>query len=91
MGTKTRARKMEEISRRGIGRGALRKLAKKAGVYRMGGDVLEQARELTITFMRKIINNAITYAEYSNRVTVMTIDVLHSLKLNGGTLYGYGV
>ena len=37
-----------------------------------------------------IIRDAITYTEHARRKTVTTMDVVHALKRQGCTLYGFG-
>ena len=41
-------------------------------------------------FLEHVIRDAVTYTEHSQRKTVTAMDVVHALKRNGRTLYGFG-
>jgi len=74
----------------GISKPALRRLARRAGVKRMAQEIYPEARILLKNFLDDTISNAVAYMEHSRRKTVTVDDVLHALKRNGRTLYGYG-
>ncbi|EER12583.1 histone H4, putative [Perkinsus marinus ATCC 50983] len=84
-----RIRGPDEAFRSKFKKGAIKRLARRAGVERVGGVVYESVREVMKKFMRKVIRDAIVYAHYANRKTITLIDVLHALKRQSQTLYGF--
>lgn len=76
---------------KGIGRKALRGLAKKGGVMRMTRESEDDFRDAALAFVTEAVRHSITYAEYGRRVTVKLDDVLRALKVMGRQIYGYGV
>ncbi len=69
---------------------ALRRLARRGGVKRININVYEEARGVLKIFLQDIIRDSVMYTEHANRKTVLVPDVVHALKRNGKTLYGYG-
>ncbi len=41
-------------------------------------------------FHENVIRDAVTYTEHARRKTVTALDVVHALKRQGRTLYGFG-
>ena len=41
-------------------------------------------------FLENVIRDAVTYTEHARRKTVTALDVVHALKRQGRTLYGFG-
>ncbi len=41
-------------------------------------------------FLKNVIRDAITYTEHAHRKTVMAMDVVYALKLQGRTIYDFG-
>lgn len=73
-----------------IGRTALRCLARRGGVKRIGGQVYDAMRLVLRQFVRDVVGDAAVIAEYSKRRTVTAMDVVYALKrLGRTTLYGY--
>ena len=73
----------------GIGKPSLRRLARRGGVKRMSGDVFKPAETAAIKALRTVLHDAITYTEHSSKKTVTATSVVHALKRNNYTLYGY--
>uniref|UniRef100_A0A914PZM7 Histone H4 n=1 Tax=Panagrolaimus davidi TaxID=227884 RepID=A0A914PZM7_9BILA len=73
----------------GITQPALRRLARRGGVKRINGLVYEEMRDILKTFLCNLLNDSITYCEYSKRKTVTTMDIIYSLKRQNHALYGY--
>jgi histone H4 len=74
----------------GVTAPAIRRLCRRGGVKRISGFVYEDVRKLAKSFIDKIMRDTITMTEHSRRKTVTAMDVVHSLKRNGQTLYGFG-
>lgn len=73
----------------GITKPAIRRLARRGGVQRIQGDVYPEVRSALRSFLEPVIRDSITYMEGAQRKTVMLVDVLHALKRNGRTVYGF--
>lgn len=74
----------------GITKPAIRRLARRAGVKRIGGLVYEEGRPIVKLFLERVVRDAVAYTECGKRKTVTTMDVVRSLKRNGNSIYGYG-
>ena len=74
----------------GITKVAIRRLARRAGVKRISGLIYVETRGVLKVFLENIIRDAVTYANHAPRKTVTAMDVIHALKRNGRTLYGFG-
>jgi histone H3/H4 len=74
----------------GITKPAIRRLARRGGVRRIGGLIYEETRGVLRGFLENVIRDAVTYSEHAKRKTVTALDVVHALKRQGRTLYGYG-
>ena len=74
----------------GITKPAIRRLARRGGVKRISGLIYEETRGALKVFLENAIHNAITYTEHAKRKTVTAMDVVHALKRQGRTLYGFG-
>jgi histone H4 len=76
----------------GLTKPAIRRLARRGGVKRISGLVYEETRDVLKEFLRKILEAAVYYADGAtpSRKTVTALDVVHALKRNGHTLYGFG-
>lgn len=79
--------KVQHESIRGISKNSIRKLARRGGVYRMGGGVSEEIKKILSTFLTKVIGDAVLYTGHANRKTVTQLDVIYALKKQGRTLY----
>ena len=74
----------------GITKSDIRRLARRGGVKRISGLCYEEIRGTLKRFMENIIRDALVYTEYARRKTVHVYDVIHALKRQGRTLYGFG-
>jgi histone H4 len=72
-----------------ISKPSIRRLARRAGVKRMGGGSEVCAREALRDFVRTQIRDAVFYTDHARRKTVTATDVVRALKRNGRTLYGF--
>ena len=86
-----RHRRVFRDNLQGITKPAIRRLARRGGVKRISGLMYDDVRGVLKVFMQDIIRDALTYTEHSRRKTVTTMDILHALKRNGRTLYGFGM
>ena len=87
--SRRRARPTPELLLQGITKQAVRRLARRGGVKRLSGLVYEETRGVLKTFLENLIKDAVVYTEHARRKTVSVADVVHALKRQGRTLYGY--
>ena len=73
----------------GLNNQSIRRLARRGGVKRISGLMYEETRRTARAFLRCILTDAITYSDYRQAKTVTAGDVLHALKRNNFTLYGF--
>ncbi len=85
-----RHRKVLRDNIQGITKPAIRRLARRGGVKRISGLVYEETRGVLKVFLENVIRDAVTYTEHARRKTVTALDVVHALKRQGRTLYGFG-
>ncbi|PIO72596.1 core histone H2A/H2B/H3/H4 [Teladorsagia circumcincta] len=72
-----------------IPRSSIRKLAVKAGVKRLRGDVYEESLQYLESFLDDIIYDTIQYCLYAKRKTIQVEDVKNALKRRGLRVYGF--
>ncbi|PIO75308.1 core histone H2A/H2B/H3/H4 [Teladorsagia circumcincta] len=75
---------------RGITKGAIRRLARRAGVKRISHLIYEETRAVLKVFLEDLIRDAVIYCEHVRRKTVTAMDVVYALKRRGYTIYGFG-
>ena len=85
-----RHRKILRDNIQGVSKPAIRRLARRGGVKRIGGLIYEETRHVLKMFLERVIRDAVTYTEYAKRKTVIPLDVVLALKRQGHTLYGFG-
>ena len=85
-----RHRKVLRDNIQGITKPAIRRLARRGGVKRISGLIYEETRGVLKVFLENVIRDAVTYTEHARRKTVTALDVVHALKRQGRTLYGFG-
>ena len=73
-----------------ISRAEIRRAARRGGVKRISGLVYEEVRGILRNYLQRIIPDAALYAEHARRKTITAMDVVHALKKNGTTAYGFG-
>lgn len=90
MGGAKRHRKVLRDNIQGITKPAIRRLARRGGVKRISGLIYEETRGILKVFLEHVIRDAVTYTTHARRKTVTAVDVVHALKRQGRTLYGFG-
>lgn len=85
-----RHRKAPKAHILGITKPAIRRLARRGGVKRIGGTVYDEVRGDLKVFLHNVMRDAIRYTEHARRVTITALDVVYALKRQGKTLYGFG-
>ena len=90
-GAKRRAHpKVMKDNIQGITKPAIRRLARRGGVKRISGLMYEETRVVLKAFLDLVVKDSVTYTEHGRRKTVTALDVVHALKRQGKTLYGFG-
>ena len=74
----------------GITKPAIRRLCRRGGVKRIAGTIYVETRGVLKVFLSKIIEKAVVLTIHSRRRTVSAMDVVHALKYEGRTIYGFG-
>lgn len=74
----------------GVTKPAIRRLTRRGGVKRISGLIYGETREILRVFLENLLRDAVLYTEYGKRKTVSALDVVHALKRQGRTLYGFG-
>ncbi|XP_070569732.1 histone H4-like [Ptychodera flava] len=96
---KGRQRKVLRDNIEGITKPAIRRLARRGGVKRISGLIYEESRGAPWichgginekVFLENVIRDAVTYSEHAKRKTVTALDVVHAIRRQGRTLYGFG-
>jgi histone H3/H4 len=85
-----RHRKVLRDNIQGITKPAIRRLARRGGVKRVSNLIYEETRGVLKLFLQNMIRDAVTFTEHARRKTVTSLDVVHALKRNNRTLYGFG-
>ena len=85
-----RHRKVLRDSIQGISKPAIRRLARRGGVKRISGLIYEETRGALKVFLESVLGDAVKFAEHARRSTVTAMDVVHALKRQGRTIYGFG-
>lgn len=85
-----RHRKVLRDNINGITKPAIRRLARRGGVKRISGLVYDEVRAVLKVFLEDVIRDAYLYADSGRRKTIFTADVVHALRRQGNTLYGFG-
>ena len=68
----------------------IRRLARRGGVKRISALVYYEVRGVLKLFLENVIRDAVVYTDHAKRKTVTAVDVIHALKRQGRTLYGFG-
>ena len=90
--TKGASKRMKKLAKGGsnaVTRGAIRRLARRAGAKRLSGLVYDEARSCIKSFVQSTVNGAVAYTEHSKRRTVSAADIVNSLRRNGRMIYGF--
>ena len=89
-GAKRTTKKVLRETIKGITKPAIRRLARRGGVKRLSGLMYEETRSVLRSFLDNVVKDSATYTEHARRKTVTALDVVHALKRQGKTLYGFG-
>ena len=73
----------------GITKPSIRRLARRGGVKRISGLMYEEVRGVARQYLENVLKDAVLYTEYAKRHTLTAVDITHSLRRQGKTLYGY--
>ena len=84
-----RVKKILRDNSKGITKGSIRRLARRAGVKRMSALIVDEVRGTLKSFVEKVVADAVSYTEYARKRTVTTGAVVAALKKRGRMLYGY--
>ncbi|KAK6499845.1 Histone H4 [Arthrobotrys musiformis] len=84
-----RHKKFARDNIQGITRPSIRRLARRGGVKRISASIYEEARGILKKYLEKILKSCCMYTEHANRKTITTLDVVHALRVNGRTIYGF--
>jgi histone H4 len=87
--TPLRHRRVLRDNLTGISKASIRRLARRGGVKRVSGAIYSETRDILKEFLQRIVKTALVYTEYAARKTVTVYDIIHALKHEGRTLYGY--
>lgn len=93
MAAKSKAMRHRKVLRdniQGITKPAIRRLARRGGVKRISGLVYEETRGVLKQFLERVIRDALMYTDHARRKTVTALDVVHALRRNGRSIYGFG-
>ena len=69
---------------------AIRRLLRKGGVTRTNADIYDEARDVTKSFLRMILKDAIAYTDHGRRKTITAVDIKYSLDRNKIKYYPCG-
>jgi len=84
-----RMKKLVRSNANGVTRGAVRRLARRAGARRLSGLVYDEVRSTLTAFVDKIVKDTTAFTEHAKRKTVTVSDSVNALKRNGKMIYGY--
>ena len=70
-----------------ISKGGIRRLARRAGVKRIGAPVYDEVRSMLKEFVGSVMTDTVAVMELTKKKTVSASDVLYALKKAGKTLY----
>ena len=90
-GNKSKKANMDDESYYGSGLsdGAIKRLARRGGILRIGHTAYPEIRSIYLKFLETLVGHSVAYCELSRRKTIFPIDVIYSLKAQGRNLYGY--
>jgi histone H4 len=75
---------------KGVTNPAIKRLARRGGVKRLSNKVCDEVRATLKAFVAQVMKDAVLYTEHSNRKTVTPADIVHALKRQGKSIYGFG-
>jgi histone H4 len=72
-----------------ISKSAIRRIARRAGVRRVGGGCFNDINNAGRTYIKDVLSIAFVYATHAKRKTITCSDILYSLKRMGVKYMGY--
>ncbi|KAG5356470.1 Histone H4.1 [Yarrowia sp. C11] len=84
-----RHRKVLRDSISGVTKPAIRRLARRGGVKRIGTEIYGIIREVTKETLTSYIGTGVVYTIHSKRQTMVTEDAVRAVKRHGRSLYGF--
>lgn len=84
-------RTKDQVIAEAFSKPALRRMARRGGVKRIGGKLYDEVRGRAYALLENILQNSAIYAQHARRKTLTARDVVLGLKRVGSTLYGFGV
>jgi len=88
-GANKRMKKLVRSNSDGVTRGAIRRLARRAGARRLSGLVYAEAKSAIKSAVEATVSAACAFTESAKRKTVTAGDVVNALKRQGRMIYGY--
>jgi histone H4 len=81
-----------DILMEGLSKPAIKRLARRGGVKRIGGLVYPTTRNIARAFLSKMMRAAVIFADHTHRKTITAADIVYGLKrAHGTTVYGAAV
>lgn len=68
----------------GLTKPSIRRLARRGGVKRISGLIMEETRSVLRMWLDEVISRAVRYTEHARRQTVTLMDIVLALKHRGG-------
>ena len=84
-----RIKKATKDNARGITKGSVRRLARRAGCKRLSGLIYEETRSVIKSFVEKVVADSVAMTEYARKRTVTCAAVVQALKKRGRSIYGF--
>ena len=78
-----------EVLLKGVGKPAIRRLARRGGCKRISHTIYPAAREVMTEWLHETLQHVLTYTEYGGRATVRPTEVILALKRMGRPILGY--
>ncbi len=91
-GAKTASKRAKKVlggSVAGISGGAIRRMARRAGVKRVAGTLPGEVRKVMLSFVEDTVRAACAIAEHGRRSLLTCSDVVAALRSRGRMIYGY--
>ena len=84
-----RVKKILSDGSRGVTKGSVRRLARRAGITRLSSLLTGEGRMVLKSFVERVVADSVSYTEYARKRTVTCGAVVAALKKRGRMLYGY--
>lgn len=80
-------RRMKKVVSSNMTKPAIRRLARRGGVKRLGSNVYGEANAVLRAILQDAIESAVAFVEHARRKTLTVQDVLYAMERKGKTLY----